>query len=57
MDKRILLVEDDAAFREVFKRALGGGRWPPSTSTSRSSRLARWPRPACGLGRAVWTLR
>jgi len=63
VEKRILLVEDDASFREVFTRALGMALASEHFDVSfveagtLASKPARWPQPACGSRRAAWTPR
>ena len=53
MERRILFVEDDASFRELFARAMREALATEPASTSRSSRLALRPRRVRGLGRGA----
>jgi CheY-like chemotaxis protein len=61
VEKRILLVEDDASFREVFTRALGmalaSEHFDVSFVEAGTLAAARSPQPACGSRRAAWTPR
>lgn len=56
MEKRILLVEDDANFRRVFTRALRLALAPEQIDVT-FVESGLWPRHVRGCGRVGWTPR